>query len=273
MRLPLEILVGALALLPAGAWAAGPDYGFPVRPGCIRAGENEVPLYIDDLRKGYALDELAGEAQKAYTNPKRLSRRAYFDRGRGQYVMEYKSAARGGNDRPVVLPPRFIRSIIRHVEISLERRYADAVFMSDLGHSHFFFPPAMKDALYAFPAEQYDQLYQMLVDSPAVKVLYHTAEHLELRSDPRAEAQWRYYTRNVVSDLRGGDTTAPLFAWDNDRYNTLSSLAGYESWSAGYNISANTQGCFPFQHGGKTEYFDLSWEDLPVDPNNPANAY
>ena len=51
-------------------------------------------------------------------------------------------------------------------------------------------------------------------------------------------------------------------------HNTVRNLEGYKYYS-GFNISANKNGCFPFQDkSGNIQYFDLSAWDLPYKPGN-----
>ena len=77
---------------------------------------------------------------------------------------------------------------------------------------------------------------------------------------------WRYFTRNPVGNNHGArglnlirDLESPM--------NTARDLEGYHYYGAGFNVSANEKGCFPYIQDGMVRYFDLSLFDLPVDPN------
>ncbi len=49
----------------------------------------------------------------------------------------------------------------------------------------------------------------------------------------------------------------------NLKGNAVSGLKGYFYFGAGFNVSANKNGCFPYFDGTQVRYFDLSLSDLP----------
>ena len=272
-RVVLGLVFSFWISMGQNAWAA--DFGFEPRPTCTRSKESDPVVFENDFVRNITLDEMRVAFQTLYRSPKRLQHRAYYDPKSKLYVMEHQVS--GGAWKRVFLQPRFVRSIIRHVEIALERRYADFVFIQDMGHAHFYYPEEDYNRVTAFPVHEMDRTYQLLVDHPDLKVLYHTAEQLKVTSEPRGaellldrDLQWRYYTRNVLGGTQGGNDVAPLFAWANAKANTLQELPGHAEWNAGFNISASHHGCFPYQHNGQTYYFDLSLYDLP---SNSAGAY
>lgn len=253
-------LILALVLIPFLANASQP------RATCTRMKEGDPIVYSNDFKWGFSMEEMKAKFEEMYESPKRLKHRAFWDPIRKAYVMEVEQ---DGVMSPVVLPGKFLASVTRHVEISLERRYADFVFFPDMGHSHFYYAESKKDDFDKTAGNDRAKIYTWLLNEPSLKVLYHTAEQLAQRADkgtgeifPGAENHWRYYTRNPVGDIRGGETIAPIYAWDNERYNTVSNLPGHESYSSGFNIHASKDGCFPYRYKGKTYWFDLSWYDL-----------
>ena len=74
--------------------------------------------------------------------------------------------------------------------------------------------------------------------------------------------QWRLFSRNLVGDNRG-EGRLELRQEPGHRFNTLSGLPGHFWYGAGFNISANKDGCFAADVRGKTLRFDLSLYDLP----------
>ena len=236
---------------------------------CSAPEAKEPILYSTEFRWGTSLEEQRKKFEEVYRSGKRLKSRAYFDRDQQKYVMPL---LRSSDVKLVSLPETFIQSVRRHIEISLERRYADFVFFPDMGHSHFFIPLKEWEKLQKIGVEDMHVFYEKLFSLPSLKILYHTAEQLKIREgeDFRGplpqndnELLWRYFTRNPVGDNGGGENIEQHFAWDNASYNTLHELPGYKYFGAGFNISASEQGCFPYSHKGKTYYFDISFEDLP----------
>ncbi|NUM89399.1 MAG: hypothetical protein HUU37_09370 [Bdellovibrionales bacterium] len=258
-----------LVFLPLLAAAGDP------RSTCTRMKEGDPMVYSDDFKQRLTMEEMRAKFEEMYQGPKRLKHRAYWDRQRKAYVMEVQA-----NEKmvPVVLPASFVASVTRHVEIALERRYADFVFFPDMGHSHFYFAEG-RQAEFNKVSDR-PEICAWLMNEPSLKVLYHTAERLMQRADegrgelfPGVENQWRYYTRNVVGDVRGGETLAPVFAWEEEGYNTVSALPGHAKYSSGFNLHASKDGCFPYRHKGKTYWFDLSWYDLEYSESGGSSGY
>ena len=77
---------------------------------------------------------------------------------------------------------------------------------------------------------------------------------------------WRYFTRNPVGDNHG-EGRLTLIRDLSSPMNTARDLEGHHYYGAGFNISANAKGCFPYEHQGVIRYFDLSLFDLPLDPS------
>ncbi len=88
---------------------------------------------------------------------------------------------------------------------------------------------------------------------------------------PDPDIQWRYYTRNIVGDNRGDDVL-DMLREPTSIANTARDMEGHHYIGAGFSLSANEKGCFPFVHKGETSFFDLSLYDAPLDPDSPIDA-
>lgn len=236
---------------------------------CPPQSSAEPLLYMTEFKWGQSLPQMRAKFSEIYQSGKRLKARAYFDEQENSYVLPKPSGK-------VKISTDFIRNVTRHMEISLDRRYADFIFFPDMGHSHLFVPDADWSQIDDIPADQQHLVYQKLFSMPGLKVLYHTAEQLQVREGERGkgdfpqntELLWRYFSRNPIGDNTTGENVAPFFAFTNDSYNTVNELKGYRSWSAGFSLSASKDGCFQYQApDGKIMRFDLSLEDLPYSPD------
>ena len=241
------------------------NFAFAQPPACLKPNADEPFFYTKDFHWGMTLEDMGKSFDAVLAGNKRLFARAYFDPALNSYVFP-------SQDGPVRIDPRFIESITHHLEISLERRYADFVFFPDLGHSHFFVPDSDWSAISKIKSKK--DIYEALMNLRSLKILYHTAEQLKVRGGERYNEAfpqdkillWRYFARNIIGDNDGGENVYPLFSFDKTiEYNTLSELKGHFFWSPGFNIATSSKGCFPYHKDGKTYYFDLSLEDLPYD--------
>lgn len=231
---------------------------------CAPPAANEPHLVSSDFPWNQSLEEMRALYERTYSGEKRLYRRAYYDARAKKYFLDVSHP----EGTRAEVPTNFIRSVTKHVENALKKRFADFLFFPDMGHSHFFVPNAVWEKVQDL---ERDKLYEALFKTPGLKVLYHTAEQLKVREGERSQGAypqdekllWRYFTRNLFGTNDGSDTMETLFAW-GERYNTHGGeLEGYRYYGGGFNISANKNACFPFQVDGKTYYFDLSLEDLP----------
>ena len=236
---------------------------------CPPQAPDEPLLYMSELPWGQSLEQMREKFAWVYASGKRLKGRAHLDAA-GNYVAQKASG-------PVRIPAALIRNVRRHIEISLERRYADFVFFPDMGHSHFFLPEAAWDAIHGNPALKDHEAYEKMLELPSLKVLYHTAEQLAVREGKKGDGPfpqdktllWRYFSRNPIGDNETGENVAPHFAFHNDNYNTVHELRGHRSYSAGFSISASKDGCFAYTApDGKVYRYDLGLEDLPYSSGN-----
>lgn len=230
----------------------------------------EIPVYSSDFKWNLTLDEIKILANIMYKSEKRLARRAYYDESIKSLVFP-EGPTRGGNVR---IPEQFIKTIAKHVEKAFQRGYIDAVLFPDMGHSHFLVPLAFyKKEIEPIPVNQFNILYEKIMKNKDVKVVYHTAEQLQVMDESKKllddkKLQWRYFTRNLV----GHNTPEPdlelINATATSNANTVGEASGYYWWGGGFNIHANKNGCFEFIKDGKKMYFDLSLYDLEPAPGS-----
>lgn len=110
------------------------------------------------------------------------------------------------------------------------------------------------------------RMYENLFKDQRLEILYHTAEQLQmLDSDNKplndSLIQHRLKTRNIVG-FNHPDSELIYLSNPSSAVNTVSSRPGYYWWGAGFNISANKNGCFEYKNNGQSFYFDLSMYDL-----------
>lgn len=253
----------ALAVVSVGAQGAAA--GDLISAKCNQVSRE--PLYNTDFHWDYTLPELLQRFIDVYTLPKRLGRHAYVDTRSGQIKLPYDTE-RGGD---VTVPLSFIASVRAHIESALRLEYVDAVFFPDMGHSHFLIPQATWESKYRhFESGQMSRQYEQMMADPDLKILYHTAEQLKLLDSQKnllndRRLQERFYSRNLVGDNRG-EGRLELLQNREHRANTVGEVEGYYWWGAGFNVSANKDGCFVYNDRGVERYFDLSLYDLEPAP-------
>jgi hypothetical protein len=250
-----------------GGWEA-------IAARCAPPVEDEPILYANEFHWWYTHEEMMTRFDEVYSSGMRLFDRAYYDAEADEFAMPITETW-GGR---VVLSQRLIQSVGLHIQKALDRQYADAIFFPDMGHSHFFIPEEHWDANYAgTPVAELAGRYTRLFEDPELLVLYHTAEQLEMYDEegalfPDRDLQWRYFTRNPVGDNRGLGRI-DLLRDATNKGNTARDLEGHHYLGAGFNVSASTDGCFPYVHNGEVYYFDLSLADLPYTPGGGEEPY
>lgn len=234
---------------------------------CLKQAPGSPVLYLSDFRWWYNPIELLEKLQEVYTSVKRLDKRAYLDTETGRIMLPY-DRERGGD---VELPLSFVEQVAMHIRSAFAEKVIDGVFFSDMGHSHFYFPAEKYQEIYfPIPITQASRMYESFFKDPDLRVLYHTAEQLRLLDENNQPLQderllFRLKTRNLVGR---NDGSSRLEYWQapGTINNTVNEVEGYDSWSSGFNISSNQNGCFSFEAGGKNLSFDLSLYDLPSKP-------
>lgn len=234
---------------------------------CALLSSSERPLYSNDFRWGYDLPGMLLKFTEIYRSPKRLDRRAFWDT-RSQNIKLPYDQDRGGD---IVVGETFIKTIARHIERAFELNYVDAVFFPDMGHSHLLIPEKLMDEKYdKYPVSQMAHMYQDMFQDESVEVLYHTAEQLTTLDEnknvlPDPKIQWRHRTRNIVGKNHP-NTDLRLLQNPESKANTAHGDTGFAWWGAGFNLSAQEDGCFEYRVQGKVYRFDISMYDLEPDP-------
>ena len=125
-----------------------------------------------------------------------------------------------------------------------------------MGHSHFLIPDQIWKSKYdKYPVNQFSKLYTDLFSDPELKILYHTAEQLQLTDENKnvlndSYIQWRHHTRNIVG-TNDGDKKLNLLQNPESPSNTVNRLEGHFYYGGGYNISSNINGCFQYLKNGQ----------------------
>lgn len=234
---------------------------------CKRPDAGEQFVIQGDFHWNMSLEEIIAKEVEIRASGRRLKGRAFIGEG-GRVVMPIEIYGKG--ERQVVLSDRFIESITKQVEKAFERGYVNALIFPDMGHSHLFIPKAFYESeLSKLGASNFDILYQKVFDNPETKILYHTAEQLQMVDEDKMPInnrtlQWRFYTRNIVGDL-AAQGSIDLIHEANSSHNTARNYKDdqYRYWGAGFNISTSKDGCFSYKVGNQTYYYDLSFQDLP----------
>jgi hypothetical protein len=138
-----------------------------------------------------------------------------------------------------------------------------------MGHAHILIPQKVyKEEISPIPIRDKNLLYQKMLAHREVKFLYHTAELIDLKSsynDPllQRHLRWRFYTRNL---LGGNQALGKLDILHNHEHpaNSVNRLEGYKYWGAGFDISANKNGCFVYTYNGKKYFYDINFEGIHV---------
>ncbi|MCB0361782.1 MAG: hypothetical protein KDD35_03635 [Bdellovibrionales bacterium] len=235
---------------------------------CFKPDSNEKHIYQNDFHWNMERTEILRVFDSIYQSEKRLKGRAYFDESIGKIVLPL---AHMGKAEVVRIDDKIIHHIRQHIEKALKMKFAEVIIFPDMGHSHFLIPNTFfEQEIAPISSDETNLAYEKMLHFPLTKFVYHTAEQLKLRDSDRLllldrHLQWRFYTRNLVGDNSDMSQLEIFNALDTPG-NTMNErhAPGYRWWGAGFNISASSKGCFPYEFQGKTYYFDISLEDLPM---------
>jgi len=241
---------------------------------CSPKAEDEGVLY-NSAFKGFnrSIKDLDTLYPEIYNSKDRLVNRVGYYEDESSFVSKDSFT---NTDTQVVFPESLIKAVTLQVENSLRLDYVKYVFFPDMGHSHLFIPLAYYENEMSVVSGFYPSL-EMALKSSELKLLYHTAEQLKMIDDEKQVLadrylQWRFYTRNPTGDNDGNIEILTDYNQQGG-HNTVRSLEGYKYY-AGFNISANKEGCFPFQDkAGDIQYFDLSAWDLPYKQGVEDDSY
>lgn len=231
---------------------------------CKRGNAQEEILRSSEFSWGMTLEDILAKEKDVYQRGLRLRERAYYENGEVYLPL----TTFDGVEQKVKLSERFIKSVIGHVEGGLKRRYVDAIIFPDMGHSHLFLEKKYyEEVLSSIPVKENHKRYELMLNHPETKFLYHTAEQLEMLDEdkkllPNRHIQWRFFTRNLVGSNKNLGKLELLHNEGHSHNTARDYDENYRYWGAGFNLSANKNGCFAYTHKGQTFYFDLSLKDL-----------
>ena len=239
---------------------------------CSAPSGDETPILQNDFHWFYTMPEMMARFEEMYNSPKRLYKRAYWD----PVSSRLKLPGLYG-DKDVRITEGFVKATERHIEQALELKYADAVFFPDMGHSHILIPQELWDSKYRdYPVSQMPEQFEDMFADPRLQFFYHTAEQLKTNENgqvlPGEHLAFRYKTRNIAGPITA-DAELSVFQNPDSPANTVGEIPGYRWWGAGFNFSAQKDGCFVYHHGGKTYRFDISLSDLPPKPGSGDEAW
>ena len=237
-----------------------------IKQRCAKPLAAEPVVYNSDFEWHQTVPQMKSRFERLYESGKRLFLRGFYDREQDSVVLQH---SRLGKIVPVPLTEKFIKSVTLHVERALKLGYVSHVFFADMGHAHVHIPQAFWDDELKH-VEGQGETYRRMFAHPGIRLLYHTAEQLQMTDGqknplPDRHLQWRLYTRNLVGDNRAAGSLDLLFNPDS-ALNTAHGEDGYRYWGAGFDIHSTKNGCFPYLMNGKTHYFDLSLASLPARP-------
>lgn len=239
---------------------------------CSEKPNNENIVYGDDFSWGITKEEMKNSFNRTYKSGKRLSNRAYYSKEDKTFVVPHFSDTK----KKVRLPKNFIKSVTYHIEKALERKYVDFIFLSDMGHAHFFIPTKFYNQKLSI--QNLELFYEAIISNPNIKVLYHTAEKLKMLDKNhkvlnQTYAQRRYYTRNLVGNNNADGQLDIVFVDKSKKFNTVNEYPKMKYWGAGFDIHSSSKGCFPYNYKGKTYYFDFTLTSLPYKASLDDDRY
>lgn len=269
-----KILVILTILAPAFSWAQGNQTGFNWEQAKIRCTthyKDSPELFMGTFSWGYSLLEMEDKFNEVYDSGERIFLHAHYDRQEDHFFAWLDDKP----DQAVKLTEAFVKSVTLQIETSLSRGYASFVFFPDMGHSHLYFPEEHWQKVYAkadtSPANRQQHYENMLAD-PAMRPLYHLTEQLQMMDENKdliddQILKFKYWNRNFLGYNNSTTDYSIEVAPKEEKYNTVKSIDGYHSWSAGFAISASKDGCFPYRDkNGQIRFFDIALKDPRYDP-------
>ena len=226
---------------------------------------------IKDFAWNLGLNKLISLSKKLYHSDKTLYDRIYYNSDEKSFKLPVRLSE--NKVKNIDISESFILKLISHIETALEKNYAEEINYADMGHSHFLIP---KDYFKKISTKNQEDIYKNIFASPETLFVYHTAEQLDTEVKkidgtyhlPEDDyLKHRYLTRNLIGYNNNSKQLDVIPMRDLTSYNTFgisnikfSKYSEYEWYGAGYYMSANHQGCFPFKKEGDLFYFDISLE-------------
>lgn len=231
---------------------------------CTPFKDTDAVLTMKNFKNTQTKEDMQKLYDETYESEGRLPNRVGYYGDVDSFISQRGSKHQGD------FPKDYIKSVITQIEKMIRLNYIKHVFYSDLGHSHFFIP--MDYYLEEISGKKYlaTKSASIAMLSKGMKTLYHTAELLHVRDSETKElfkdtyVQWRFYTRNPVASFNADvELLTDFSGLGNTVRDYFPDIENYR-YFAGYYISANKNGCFPFENKeGELSYFDLSF-DAPI---------
>ncbi len=235
-------------------------------------------IFAQDFSWGYTLLEMADKFEEIYDSGKRLFMHSQYDPQTDQFSIFFD----GKKQLPVPITESFIKNVTLQIEVAIDKGYADYVFFPDMGHSHLYFPEDHWQAQYTGenePPKPRSNLYKKMFADPKLRPLYHLTEQLKMQNEDKTLIEdeiliFKYWHRNFVGTNDGSGNYQIEVAPPEKLYNTVSSIEGHHSYSAGFAVSASKDGCFPYtDKDGVTRYFDIGLNDPRYDPSQTGGEF
>jgi hypothetical protein len=119
------------------------------------------------------IETMQSQYDQLYASETRLNGHIYWEEKEKTDLAAY-------NGKTAKIPWTFIASVTKHLKIALERGYANFLFYSDMGHGHLIYSKERWGSL--GKEENSTQVLENLLNANSEKILYHTAELLQLRA-------------------------------------------------------------------------------------------
>lgn len=235
---------------------------------CSQPLEGEPYVLGNHFSWNMTLENIKKTSQEIYASGLRMRGRVFYDSQKNGFFVpiDYtgKSFAR--------VPEEFLYSVSQHINEALKREYVHEVIFPDMGHSHFFIPQDYYDQVVTPLLGQRKQAeaYEMILRSPGLKILYHTAEQLKMRDEegellPDRLLQWRFFTRNLVGYNLGQRRLELHKNLVNPANTSTIEEPSFRYYGGGVYLNASSQGCFNFKQDGEKKFFDMSHLGLPYE--------
>lgn len=224
--------------------------------GCLSVEGEEL------THKDYQFDEFKKETSITYYASRKVLRSKYLKIYNSEKRLRNRMYLKGGefslphNGLDVTVKRNFLNTVAHQVEFAYQMNVVENLYYPDMGHMHLYLPENKVNI----------EMESALADAQ-LKVIYHTAEQLMMKSGPSvrdtlAYRQFRYRTRNLVGSFDGKGILEVSYAHNNPKFNTLKEIPAYPNYHD-YNstlyISANKDGCIGYYVDGCLLYFDLSF--------------
>jgi hypothetical protein len=220
--------------------------------------QSETLHYEDVTIRGHASPgQLETIGRSIYLGDRRHPGAFYYSAERGSFI------GRTHGEVEILVPSAFIERVLSHLSAALTRGYARSLYFADLGHGHLLVP-LEEYRSHVEPAPPHSQeLYDALLNSRNLMVLYHAAEQMlkVVNGRPIADPMSRHYVdrRNIVGSFTDRPQTRYLTPQPGDLHNTQGDPEGYRAYGS-IEFTWNRNACFPVQAGARTVYVDLSFE-------------